>query len=499
MHKFLAFDIGASGGRAIIGTLNGNVVSLKEIRRFYNGMTRIHGRYHWDIYRLFEEIKNGIKEAAKQNEIPLSVGIDTWGVDYGLLDEAGHILHLPYAYRDSRTNNSMEEVFRIIPREALYALTGIQFLQFNTLFQLYSAKRDRLPAMKIARHLLFIPDLLNYLLTGVRSTEFTFATTSQLLNPMTKQWAPEIFQAIEVPMDIMQTIVNPGTILGTLTEDIAEETGFSGVRVSAVASHDTASAIAAIPAEDDAFAYISSGTWSLMGIESMVPAISPKSLEFNLSNEGGVEGTYRILKNIMGLWLLQECQRSWSEAGTDFSHAAILSLASSSMPFKNLIDPDHPSLLNPNNMPEALSNLAARAGQPGMNNPGEFARCIFESLAFRYRQTLQELGQVTDKKIQRIHIIGGGSQNLLLSQFTANATGLPVIAGPAEGTALGNAMVQAMAQGKVKSLAEIRRIIRNSFEFKEFIPENSSAWDRHYPRFLDVCHGSHREHREMNA
>jgi rhamnulokinase len=284
-----------------------------------------------------------------------------------------------------------------------------------------------------------------------------------------------------------------------LTEDIAEETGFPGVQVAAVASHDTASAIAAIPAEDDAFAYISSGTWSLMGIESMVPAISPKSLEFNLSNEGGVEGTYRILKNIMGLWLLQECQRSWSEAGADFSHAAILSLASSSTPFKNLIDPDHPSLLNPNDMPEALSTLAARAGQPGMNNPGEFARCIFESLAFRYRQTLQELRQVTDKKIQRIHIIGGGSQNLLLCQFTANATGLPVIAGPAEGTALGNTMVQAMAQGKVKSLAEIRRIIRNSFEFKEFIPENSSEWDSHYPRFLDVCHRSRREHTDMSV
>ena len=289
-------------------------------------------------------------------------------------------------------------------------------------------------------------------------------------------------------MDIMQDVVNPGTILGTLSEDIGKETGFSGVHVAAVASHDTASAIVAIPAQDDSFAYISSGTWSLMGIESKVPVISRKSLEFNFSNEGGVEGTYRMLKNIMGLWLLQECQRSWSEAGADFSHAALLSPALSSKPFKNLIDPDHPSLLNPHNMPEALSNLAARAREPGMNDPGEFARCVFESLAFRYRQTLEELRQITDKTIESIHIIGGGSQNLLLCQFTANATGLPVIAGPAEGTALGNTMVQAMAQGRIRSLAEIRRIIRNSFEFKEFIPENCSQWDSHYPRFLDVCH-----------
>jgi len=488
MHKFLAFDVGASGGRAIVGALEHNVVSLKEIRRFYNGMTLIHGRYHWDIYRLFEELTNALKEAGRQNEIPLSIGIDTWGVDYALLDDAGHILDLPYAYRDPRTNHSMEEVFGIIAKEKLYALTGIQFLQFNTLFQLYSAKRDRLPIMKIARDLLFMPDLLNYLLSGIKSSEFTFATTSQLLNSKTRQWAPEIFQAIEVPMDIMQNVANPGTILGTLTEDVAKETGFPVVHVTAVASHDTASAIAAIPAADDFFAYISSGTWSLMGIESKAPVISSRSLEFNFSNEGGVEGTYRILKNIMGLWLLQECQRAWFEGGFDFSYAALFSMAESSRPFKNLIDPDHPSLLNPHHMPEALLKLAARAREPGMNDPGEFTRCIFESLAFRYRQTLEQLKQITEKKIERVHIIGGGSQNRMLCQFAANATGLPVIAGPAEGTALGNIMVQAMAQGKVGSLADIRRVIKNSFEFKEFMPQNCSEWDGHYSRFLDVCH-----------
>jgi rhamnulokinase len=485
--RYLAFDLGASGGRAMMGLLEDQKISLKEIRRFCNSMTRVHGRCHWDIYRLFEEIQCGLKDAVKQNEMPLSIGIDTWGVDYGLLDAAGHILELPYAYRDHRTDGVMDEVFRIIPREELYSLTGLQFLQFNTLFQLYAAQREKLPSMKMARDLLFMPDLLNYLLTGARFSEFTCATTSQLMNPRTKQWAPQVFEAINVPVDIMQQIVHPGTILGSLTADIARESGLPNTDVVAVASHDTGSAIAAVPAEDDSFAYISSGTWSLMGIESDSPVITPKSLELNFTNEGGVEGTWRILKNIMGLWLVQECRRSWADTGAAFPDEALVSLAVSSRPFKTLVDPDHPSLLNPVNMPEALSGLAERAHEPPMDTPGEYVRCILESLAFRYRQTLEELKQITDKKIRRIHIIGGGSQNLPLCRFTANATGLPVLAGPAEATAVGNIMVQAMARGKIRSLAEIRQVLINSFEFSEFLPEDCSEWDNQYSRFLDVC------------
>jgi rhamnulokinase len=485
--RYLAFDLGASGGRAMMGLLEDQKISLKEIRRFCNSMTRVHGRCHWDIYRLFEEIQCGLKDAVKQNEMPLSIGIDTWGVDYGLLDAAGHILELPYAYRDHRTDGVMDEVFRIIPREELYSLTGLQFLQFNTLFQLYAAQREKLPSMKMARDLLFMPDLLNYLLTGARFSEFTCATTSQLMNPRTKQWAPQVFEAINVPVDIMQQIVHPGTILGSLTADIARESGLPNTDVVAVASHDTGSAIAAVPAEDDSFAYISSGTWSLMGIESDSPVITPKSLELNFTNEGGVEGTLRILKNIMGLWLVQECRRSWADTGAAFPDEALVSLAVSSRPFKTLVDPDHPSLLNPVNMPEALSGLAERAHEPPMDTPGEYVRCILESLAFRYRQTLEELKQITDKKIRRIHIIGGGSQNLPLCRFTANATGLPVLAGPAEATAVGNIMVQAMARGKIRSLAEIRQVLINSFEFSEFLPEDCSEWDNQYSRFLDVC------------
>jgi len=341
--------------------------------------------------------------------------------------------------------------------------------------------------MDIAKDLLFIPDLLNYLLTGIKKSEFSFATTSQLYNPRTKAWAPEIFEKIGIPIGIMQDIVTPGTIIGRLTEEIMKETGAPGIDIAAVASHDTGSAIAAIPAEDDNFAYISSGTWSLMGIESKVPIISPKSLTFNFTNEGGVEGTFRVLKNIMGLWLIQECKRLWADGGVDLSYPALMRMASSSKPFKTLIDPDHSSLLNPGNMPEALNSLVAMAKEPVMENPGEFSRCIFESLAFRYRKTIEELKQISDKDIRKIHIIGGGSQNELLCQFTANATGLPVIAGPAEGTALGNIMVQAMAQGEIESLSEIRHIIRKSFEFKVYIPENISEWNNNYLRFLDVC------------
>lgn len=486
--KFLAFDIGASGGRVIAGALADERITLTEIRRFPNYMTRIHGRFHWDVYRLFEELQGGLKDAAGRNEVPLSIGIDTWGVDYGLLDDAGHILDLPYAYRDPRTDGAMAEVFSIIPREKLYERTGIQFLQFNTLFQLYASRRDRLPAIEIARDLLFMPDLLNYLLTGIKVSEYTCASTSQLMDPAARQWDPDLFRAIDVPVGIMQTIVNPGTVVGKLSNAIAKESGLNETDVVAVASHDTASAVAVVPAEDDSFAYVSSGTWSLMGIESASPVISPESLELNFTNEGGVQNTYRILKNIMGLWLLQECQRFWADSGTEFSNEALLSLAMTSKPFKSLIDPDHPSLLNPGNMPKALSKLAENAGEPAMDNPGEFTRCILESLAFRYRQTLDELHRITDRKIRKIHIIGGGSRNIPLCRFTASATGLPVVSGPAEATSLGNIMAQAMARGKVRSLAEIRRILRNSYDFREFLPENCAEWESQYSRFLDVCH-----------
>ena len=482
----LAFDIGASSGRGIIGNLENNIISLKEINRFPNSMLHVEGSYHWDIFGILGEIKKGIRKAVSQNEIPLSIGIDTWGVDYGLLDDSGKIMGLPYAYRDHRTDNAMEEVFRLIPKERLYRLTGIQFMQFNTIFQLYSALRDTPHIIEKAKDLLFIPDLLNYFLSGTKKTEFSFATTSQLYNPEIRKWDQEIFKAIGVPSEIMRDIVDPGTVTGMLSEEIQEETGMPCVDIIAVASHDTGSAIAAVPAEDANFAYISSGTWSLMGIEISEPVISAESLKYNFTNEGGVENSFRLLKNIMGLWLIQECRRSWANSGKDYSDDELVEMALASKAFKTLIDPDHSSLLNPENMLEAVAHFVKESGEPELKNPGEFSRCIFESLAFRYRRTLDEIRQISEKKIERIHIIGGGSQNELLCQFTANATGLSVISGPVEGTALGNIMVQAMARGKVESLAQIRGVIRNSFDFKEYTPENMAEWNNTYSRFLEV-------------
>ncbi|MFW5886298.1 MAG: rhamnulokinase, partial [Bacteroidota bacterium] len=333
IHKYLAFDIGASSGRGIIGTLQEGKISLKEINRFYNGMTRVHGNYHWDVYRLFEDLKKGLIACVQEKEKIESIGVDTWGVDYGLLGGDGSLLGIPFAYRDHRTDNAMEQVFQKIPKERIYELTGGQFQQYNSIYQLHSAKRDKQPILDVAKDLLFMPDIFNYLLSGIKKTEFTFATTSQLYNPRTREWEKELFDAIGIPMDLMQEIVQPGTIIGELTSNIQDETGINPVKIAAVGCHDTASAIAAIPASDENFAYISSGTWSLMGIESKEPVISPEALSYNFTNEGGVEDTFRVLKNIMGLWLIQECKRIWALDGKDYSYSELVKLSNDAQPF----------------------------------------------------------------------------------------------------------------------------------------------------------------------
>ena len=482
-HSYLAFDLGASSGRGVLGILEKEKISLKEVNRFYNGMTTIHGEYHWDFLRLFDEIKRGITECAGLQQKPESIGLDTWGVDYALFDSQGSMLGIPYAYRDHRTDTAMEELFGIIPKKRVYELTGIQFMQFNTIFQLYAGKRDRLPVMDLATDLLFVPDIINYFLTGEMKSEFTFATTSQLFNPVSGTWEKKLFDAIGVSADIMQDIVDSGTVIGPLTADIARETQMSQISVIAPATHDTGAAIASIPAEDENFAYISSGTWSLMGIESGKPLISDKTLAYNFTNEGGVEKTYRVLKNIMGLWLIQECKRSWNNKKQEYTFPEIVKMAEKAEPFRSLVDPDNSVFLNPLDMPTALADFCKSTGQPVPQTHAEFSRCVFDSLALKYRSVVESLKTISDKKIEKIHIIGGGSQNELLCQFTANATGLPVVAGPAEGTAIGNIMVQAMGLGHVKSLAEIRQIIRNSLEFKSYRPQNFDAWDKAYERF----------------
>lgn len=485
-HSFLAFDIGASSGRGVVGTIRNNKLDIEEVCRFYNGMTKIHGHYYWDIFRLFDELKKGLGNTANISESIESIGIDTWGVDYGLLDRSGNILSIPFAYRDPRTDNIMDELFKVISKRKIYDLTGIQFMQFNTLFQLFAAKKQNLSIMDMAEELLFIPDLLNYLFTGIKKTEFTFATTSQLYNPVKGIWEKELFDAIGVSPSIMQDIVSPGTILGNITEDIALETGIKQLPLIAVASHDTGSAVAAIPAQNENFAYISSGTWSLMGMETKKPVINDIAFENQVTNEGGVNNTFRFLKNIMGLWLIQECKRIWEKNNHVYSYGELVKFALDEKPFMSLIDPDHRSFYNPLDMTQAITEYCEEKGSITPHNPGQYARCIFESLALKYRTVLDRLKEASGKKIEQLHIIGGGSQNELLCQFAANATGVKVVAGPIEATAIGNILVQAMAMGYVKDLGQIREIIRNSFEYKEYLPEDTEKWDQAYRRFSEM-------------
>jgi rhamnulokinase len=487
MNHFLAFDLGASSGRAILGTLDDRKISLKEVHRFENSMLHIHGNCHWNVFSLFEEMKTGLAKCTSEIKIiPESIGIDTWGVDFGLLDSAGKLIGVPYAYRDNRNISAMNEVFSIIPKEEVYKLTGIAMWPFNSLYQLYAWKRDQPDALRIARTLLFMPDIFNWLFSGVKSTDYTFASTSQLINPFTRNWEPLLFERLGLPLVIMREIIEPGTTIGKLLPELSNQMNLKDLDVVAVGSHDTASAIVSVPAHDSDYAYISSGTWSLMGIESDIPVISQKTLEYNLTNEGGVGKKIRLLKNIMGLWLLQECRRIWSEKGMDFTFPELVTMAEKSEPFMSVIDPDYMKFYNPEDMTSEIKSFCTMTGQKLPSEPGQFVRIILEGLAFKYRMVLDQLREVSGKKLGKIHIIGGGSQNELLSQFSANATGVPVITGPVEATAIGNLMVQAMAKGHVGNLDEIRDVIRSSFELKTFFPEKQTEWKQAYQRFLSL-------------
>jgi len=402
-----------------------------------------------------------------------------------LFDAQGVLIGAPFTYRDRRTHGAMEEFLSKIPREKLYQLTGIQFLPFNTVFQLYSMVRDKSPQLKIASSLLFIADIFNYFFTGIKKSEFTFATTSQLYNPRTSDWEDEIFECLTVSKSIMQEIVQPGTIVGELTEDIGTQTGLKGIPVVAVASHDTGSAVSAVPALGRKFAYISSGTWSLMGIESQIPIINEKSLKYNFTNEGGVCGTFRVLKNIMGLWLLQKCRRKWAET-REYSYSELTRMAENAIPLETIVDPDIPEFLNPADMPVEIERFCRATSQPVPRNVGQFVRTILESLALAYRYTLEQLREISKENIEQIHIVGGGSQNHLLCQFTADATGLPVYAGPVEVTAVGNILVQAMAFGRISSLEELRGVVRRSFSLDLYEPQHTSDWDEAYERFIKL-------------
>ena len=484
--NYLAFDIGASSGRAILGTLEKGRVTLQEVYRFSNEMCFLDEHYHWDIYKLFDELKQGLKKCIHEFKIvPDSIAIDTWGVDFGLLDSEDKLLGLPFAYRDSITDGSMEEVFSIIEPSELYRMTGIQFMKFNSLFQLWALKQQYSEMLGKATKLLFMPDLLGFMFTGKFWSEQTIASTSQIIDPASKEWLDGLMNKLGLPFNILQELVPPGSIPGSLTPAIQGELGCPAIPVVASCAHDTAAAIVSIPASGEDWVYISSGTWSLMGMELTKPVLNKAAFSSSFTNEGGFAGTTRFLKNITGLWLLQECKKIWDKAH-DYSFSELVELSLKAMPFRSLIDPDSDEFMNPGDMVKAITDYCIKSGQPEPANPGEYSRCIFESLALKYRYTLEQLLKANPANPSVVHIIGGGTYNELLCQYTANATGLRVIAGPAEGAALGNILVQAYASGKVNGADEIRQVVKKSVRTKEYHPEDQSLWARAYEKWTKI-------------
>ncbi|MFH2002647.1 MAG: rhamnulokinase family protein [Planctomycetota bacterium] len=482
--SFIAYDIGASSGRTVLGTLVGRQLEIQEMSRFTNEMLHLHGHWHWDIYRLFHEMKKGLQAcAAEQGKRLTSLAVDTWGVDFGLLSAGGSLLGLPFAYRDSRTAGVMERFFEKMPQAEVYRRTGIQFMSFNTLFQLYAMKLESSPLIDQAEDLLFMPDLCNFFFTGEKRSEFTYATTSQLCHPESRTWDPELFASLGLPSSWMQEIADPGSVLGPLDRTVLDDTAAPAMQVIQVASHDTACAVAAVPARGEGWAFISSGTWSLLGVERKKPLLTEQAREMNFTNEGGMDRTIRFLKNISGLWLLQQCKAVWDRNPAQrHNYDPLLHGAESAAPFRFIVDPDHESFLNPKDMPEAIRSYCRRTGQPLPESPFEFTRGILESLALKYRFVLDQLKQISTTPIHCIHVIGGGARNALLCQFTADATGLPVFAGPLEATAIGNIMIQVRTLGHVDSLAEMREVVRNSFTPRCYEPGSAEGWAAAYER-----------------
>jgi rhamnulokinase len=484
---YLAFDFGAESSRAVCGALVKNNISLKEIYRFPTGMLSLNNHFYWNIYRFYEEMLKALSLCTqKENLHPQSVAVDSWGVDFGFLAEDDTILRIPYAYRDLQVIEAMNDFHSIIPPERIYSLTGIAMMPINSLYHMHAMKINNDPVLRSAKRLMFIPDLLNFLLSGEKKTEFSFATTSQLYNPFKGGWEDELITKAGLDISYMNEIIQPGCVIGQLKDEISRQTGLRQATLTSVCSHDTGSAIVAVPARGEEWAYISSGTWSLMGLELDSPLVNEKTFEYNFSNEGGAEGRFRFLKNIMGLWLLQQCQKQWSGSGREFSYPDLIDKADKATPFLAFIDPDRESFFNPPYMLTAIDDFCTSSSQPKPVNEGQYVRVILESLALKYRHVLDQLSEVSGRNINTIHIIGGGIRNKLLCQFTANATGKKVIAGPVEGTAAGNILMQAMAHGHIGSLEEIREIVRNSFELEYYHPEDTQAWENAYRNFLKI-------------
>ena len=483
---FFAVDLGATSGRTIIGTISQGKVNLEEITRFPNNLIETGGHFYWDIYALYFEIIKGLKAVAKRGLEITSIGIDTWGVDFVCVGADGALLRNPLAYRDPHTFGAMEAYFeQKVPKRDVYQATGIQFMNFNSLFQLYAMQRDGNTALQHAEKILFVPDALSWMLTGKAVCEYTIASTSQMLNPMTKELDSQLLDSLQLPREKFGKTVFPGYEIGTITEEVQKMTGLGAVPVIAVAGHDTASAVAAVPAKDEKFAYLSSGTWSLMGIETKDAIINDLSYERNFTNEGGVEGTTRFLKNICGMWLLERCRKEWADSAPS-DYGQLLGEAMKVPAFQSIINPDDKMFANPANMQQAIKDYCAATGQHVPDGYAELCRCIFDSLALRYRQVFGYLQEMAPFAIDTLHIIGGGSLNEYLNQFTANATGVTVLAGPQECTALGNIMLQAKAAGVVDDIFAMRRIIADSVSMKRFEPQDKALWDEAYDKYLAV-------------
>ncbi len=483
-NRYIAVDLGAESGRVVVGHLDEQGLQLEEVHRFRNGPVRLMGSLYWDVLRLWGEIKLGLSRAAQAyGESLSSIGLDAWGVDYGLLAADDTLLGNPYHYRDARTDGMMEGAFQIIPREEIYARTGIQFMQLNSLFQLLAQVQANSPALRTARTFLHIPDLFHFWLSGRKANEFTIATTSQCYDPQMGDWARDLLETLGIPSAIFGPIVPPGTLLDTLRPAVVQETGCPPIPVITPGSHDTASAVAAVPATGADYIYLSSGTWSLMGVEVPQPIISQRTLEANLTNEGGVNHTFRLLKNIMGLWLVQECRREWSRQGDSLDYEALTRLAADAPPFGPLLDPGDPRFLAPGDMPGRIQAYCQETGQPVPESRGEILRCALESVALEYRRVADTLSHLVGAPLETVHIVGGGSQNRLLNQFTADATGRHASTGPVEATAIGNILVQAMALGHISSLREGRDIVRRSSEMQAYEPRDTGRWNQAYRRY----------------
>lgn len=481
---FFAVDLGATSGRTIVGTLDEGKVVLEELTRFDNNLIEANGHFYWDIYALYFEIIKGLK-AAKQRDLCItSIGIDTWGVDFVCVAEDGSVSQ-PIAYRDPHTFDAMDDYLEnVMSREKVYDVTGIQFMNFNSIFQLYAMKRAGNSALKNAQKILFIPDALSYMLTGNMVCEYTIASTAQLLDPRTGQLDPRLLASVGLTQSKFGRMVNPGDLVGALTADVQKQTGYGAIPVIAVAGHDTGSAVAAVPARNEKFAYLSSGTWSLMGIETKEAIINHVSYERNFTNEGGIEGTTRFLKNICGMWLYERCRKEWTDAPK--SHPALIAEAMKQPAFQSIINPDDACFANPSSMVDAIQTYCKETDQHVPQGYAEICRCIFDSLALRYRQVFSYLTEMASFPIEVLHIIGGGSLNDNLNQFTANSCGVEVLAGPQEGTALGNIMVQAKAAGEVKDLWDMRKVIANSLNLKHFSPADKEIWDAAYVKYLTI-------------